>query len=309
MRPLITIQGSTASGKSDLAYRLSEIFDTEIVSADSRQVYKYLDIGTAKPHKTTLEKIPHHLIDIITPDKRYSVGTFVRDADIAIQKINDKDKVPIVCGGTMLYVQSLLHGLSEIPEIPFEAVVQTEAFLAEHTLQQCYEFVTSFDPQFASQISTTDRQRIGRAISVWFAFQTPLTTYWDRQPSGERYTSLNIYVHKDRKLLYEHINQRMTSMIAGGLLEEIRSILQMGYTLSDPGLNTVGYKEFVPVILSNISQNSIEMGKYVDLASQHTRNYAKRQIIWYRKQDFDCVYTDGDDIGDLKETILRFLDI
>jgi len=302
--PIITIQGPTASGKSDLACRLAEVLDTEIISADSRQVYKFLDIGTAKPPKSILSQLPHHLIDIITPDKRYSTGAFVKDADAIIQSMNSRGKVPIICGGTMLYIQSLLHGLSEIPEIPVEVLSRTEAFLRDNTLKQCYDFVTSFDPQFASQISATDRQRIARAISVWFAFETPLTAFWEKQIACHKYLSFNIYVEKDRKRLYGCINKRMSAMITAGLLDEIRSILGLGYVASDPGLNTVGYKEFVEmVVLDDVTA----LSACIDLACQHTRNYAKRQMTWYRKCEFDFVYDGGDILG-LHDNILRFLE-
>jgi len=275
--PIITIQGPTASGKSALACELALKHGGEIISADSRQVYKYLNIGTAKPDAITQAQIRHHLIDIITPDQRYSAGAFMQDAGAIIESIHNAGKVPIVCGGSMLYVQSLLNGLSEIPDIPPEAMAAARDYINTHTLEQCYEFVKTFDPKFAARITPFDRQRIARAIQVWIAFQTPITQFWQQQKPPSKYEAQNIFVHCERDVLYKRINQRMRDMVQAGLIEEIESILKMGYTTSDYGLNSVGYKEFLGVI-----DGTAKLEDCIALAAQHTRNYAKRQMTWYR---------------------------
>jgi len=275
--PIITIQGPTASGKSALACELALKHNGEIISADSRQVYKYMNIGTAKPDATTQAQIRHHLIDIITPDQRYSAGAFIQDAATIIESIHKAGKVPIVCGGSMLYVQSLLNGLSEIPDIPPEAMATAQDYISTHTLEQCYEFVKQFDPQFATRITQFDRQRIARAIQVWFAFHTPITQFWQQQRPPSKYEAQNIFVQCERDVLYKRINQRMRAMVQAGLIEEIKGILKMGYSHSDYGLNTVGYKEFLGVIAG-----SAKLEDCIELAAQHTRNYAKRQMTWYR---------------------------
>jgi len=276
--PIITIQGPTASGKSALACELALKHGGEIISADSRQVYKFLDIGTAKPDVVIQSQIKHHLIDIITPDQRYSAGDFVKDASVIIENIHNAGKVPIVCGGSMLYIQSLLQGLSEVPDIPPEAAITAKAYISEHSPAECYEFVRQHDPKFASRIGPTDKQRISRAIEVWFAFQTPLTAFWEQQKTTCRYEAQNIFVHCERDVLYKRINQRMRDMIKAGLIDEIEGILKMGYTASDYGLNTVGYKEF----LCLFDGSGARLEDCTELAAQHTRNYAKRQMTWYR---------------------------
>ena len=140
MKRLICIEGATGSGKSDLALRLARELNTEIISADSRQVYKYLNIGTAKPDRETLSEVKHHLIDIIAPDKRYSAGDFVQDAEVIINDLHGQDKIPIVCGGTMLYIKSLLAGISEIPAISEEVRLQACEFINNRSLIECYNF-------------------------------------------------------------------------------------------------------------------------------------------------------------------------
>ena len=299
--PLITIEGATASGKSDLAVTLAKALNTEIISADSRQVYKYLNIGTAKPDKHTQNEIKHHLIDIITPNQRYSAGSFVKDSQNIIQNIYKSDKIPIVCGGTMLYIKSLLYGLSPIPDSTPEAIQKTIEFINEHSWKQCYEFVRRIDEKFANSIAPTDKQRISRAIEVWMTHQKSLTEFWETTPKETmKIKPYKIYVHQERDVLYHRINQRTHEMIRNGLLNEIIDVLEMGYNPTDYGLNTVGYKEFL--IETKDLLNAIEKAK------QHTRNYAKRQITWYKKENFDCVFTEEQDINTLIEEIKKTLD-
>ena len=281
---VITIEGATASGKSDLAFRLAKYLDTEIISADSRQVYKYLDIGTAKPDQQTLSEVRHHIVSIITPDMRYSAGAFLKDATAIIHNLHILGKIPIICGGTMLYIQSLLYGLSEIPDIPMDAVSRADEYMKDHTLAQCFDHVMSFDPKFASKISKTDKQRISRALEVWYAFGKPLTDFWAENTLSSDIKPYKIFVNPDREELYRRINTRMLQMIKNGLLEEIQFILKMGYTKNDYGLNTVGYKEFL----------DFDSDTAIEKAAQHTRNYAKRQLTWYKKCEFDLVINDVD---------------
>ena len=300
---LICIEGPTASGKSALALELSKLFDTEIVSADSRQVYKHLNIGTAKPDIHTLSEVKHHLIDIITPDKRYSAGAFIKDAKDIINNLHAQNKIPIICGGSMLYIKCLLEGISEIPEISKEIISKTNDFMKDNILVDCYQFVQQIDPKFANIISPTDKQRISRAIEVWFAFGKPLTDFWGEQAENN-YLPFKIYVNKDRNVLYDRINKRMRTMINNGLIEEIESVIKMGYKPSDCGLNSVGYKEFLDMV-SHKNYDMLE--QCIDLAAQHTRNYAKRQVTWYRKSEFNYVIN-GDDVNIslLKENILQY---
>jgi tRNA dimethylallyltransferase len=283
---LIIIEGPTGSGKSELALDLARHLDTDIISSDSRQVYRYMDIGTAKPDKQTQAEIKHHLIDIVNPDERYNVGSFIREASVIIETLHTAGKIPIICGGTMLYIDALLTGLSEIPDIP----VQTQKFVAEYmqknSLSDCFKKVSEVDPEFAKKIPPTDKQRISRALEVWFALEQPITSFWEKRLPIQEYNPFRIYVEKDRDVLYDRINKRTDQMIENGLLSEINKLIKMGYLPTDPGLNSVGYKEF---LTENIDWSKVS--KTIALVAQHTRNYAKRQMTWYRKRNYDFIYT------------------
>lgn len=307
MIPIITIEGATASGKSELAKSLAQRLDTEIVSADSRQVYKYLDIGTAKPDHIVRSQVTHHLIDIITPDKSYSAGAFVRDASSIIESLWQRGKIPIICGGTMLYIKSLLHGISKIPEVPLDVKKNVATIMKTYTLSENFEKIKQIDPAFASRISPTDKQRIFRALEVWHAFGVPITSYWQSQDIEPRYTPFKIYVDRDRDDLYHRINARMQDMIQSGLLQEIKGILDRGYSAQDYGLNTVGYKEFLGLYRDGgvFTSDATEIAHSTNLAMQHTRNYAKRQLTWYRRSKFDFVCNGGESEADYLVNIVR----
>ena len=298
MIPIICIEGPTASGKSALALQLAKKLNTEIISADSRQVYKYLNIGTAKPDTNTLQEIKHHLIDIINPNQRYSAGSFMKDAEIIINEIHRQNKTPIICGGSMLYIQSLLNGLSEIPDISQDIFQKTDDFIRENSLTNCYEFLEKIDPKFARSITLTDKQRIHRGLSVWFAFQKPITYFWENQKNISKYKPYKILINKDRNTLYKQINDRTKSMINQGLIDEIENVLKMGYKKIDYGLTSVGYAEFIDIILNKDTKNIPKMNECIELAAQHTRNYAKRQITWYKKNKYDYMITDDIDVLD-----------
>lgn len=310
MLPLICIEGPTASGKSDLALALAKILDTEIISADSRQVYKYLNIGTAKPTLETLTEVQHHLIDIIDPDQRYSAGAFIKDAEKIIENILAKGKVPIVCGGTMLYIKSLLEGLSDIPDIVVDVKNQVTEFMTQNSLDESFNFVKSIDEKFANSISPTDKQRISRALEVWFAFKTPLTKYWETQEQINKYLVYKIYIDRPREDLYFRINTRMSKMIKDGLIEEIEQVFKLGYSPDDYGLNSVGYKEFLDIITTKQTSDSKKMEECIALAAQHTRNYAKRQITWYKKSNFEfAISQENINISIITEKIKKYLKI
>jgi len=319
MKNIICIEGPTGSGKSTLAIKLAKSLDTEIISADSRQVYKYLNIGTAKPDIQSLSEVKHHLIDIITPDKMYSAGAFMKDAKAIINNLHNQNKIPIICGGSMLYIKCLLEGISEIPEINEIIKKKTKDFMKANNLIDCYQFVQKIDPKFANSITPTDKQRISRAIEVWFAFEKPLTSFWGKG-TGSTSSHLTtpprlrggvidghpfkILINRERNDLYDRINKRMRIMINRGLIEEIKSVLKMGYKPSDSGLNSVGYKEFMEMVST---KNNDLFEQCIELATQHTRNYAKRQITWYRKSEFNLVLTGIDvNIPTLKENILQY---
>lgn len=284
MIPVITIEGATASGKSSLAIVLAEALNTEIISADSRQVYRYLDIGTAKVTKEEQKRVKHHLIDIINPDETYNAGTFVKDASLIIEKLHSEGKIPVICGGTGLYIKALLKGLFSLPPLPQEIRQNLKQRLKEEGLAALYAELKSLDPLFAEKISENDTQRILRGLEVAIGTGIPLSEHWQKQKSSCKYNAFRILIDIPRPELYQRINQRIEKMLAQGLLAEIENLFALGYDENSPGLNCLGYKEFLPYF-----KKEAGLEECILLAAQHQRNYAKRQVTWYRKGNFDLV--------------------
>ena len=284
MIPVITIEGATASGKSALAIVLAEALNTEIISADSRQVYRYLDIGTAKVTKEEQKRVKHHLIDIINPDETYNAGAFVKDASIIIEKLHSEGKIPVICGGTGLYIKALLKGLFSLPPLPQEIRQNLKQRLKEEGLAALYAELKSLDPLFAEKISENDTQRILRGLEVAIGTGIPLSEHWQKQKSSCKYNAFRILIDIPRPELYQRINQRIEKMLAQGLLAEIENLFALGYDENSPGLNCLGYKEFLPYF-----KKEVGLEECILLAAQHQRNYAKRQVTWYRKGNFDLV--------------------
>ncbi len=284
MIPVITIEGATASGKSALAIVLAEALNTEIISADSRQVYCYLDIGTAKVTKEEQKRVKHHLIDIINPDETYTAGAFDKDASIIIEKLHSEGKIPVICGGTGLYIKALLKGLFSLPPLPQEIRQNLKQRLKEEGLAALYAELKSLDPLFAEKISENDTQRILRGLEVAIGTGIPLSEHWQKQKSSCKYNAFRILIDIPRPELYQRINQRIEKMFAQGLLAEIENLFALGYDENSPGLNCLGYKEFLPYF-----KKEAGLEECILLAAQHQRNYAKRQVTWYRKGNFDLV--------------------
>ena len=284
MIPVITIEGATASGKSALAIVLAEALNTEIISADSRQVYRYLDIGTAKVTKEEQKRVKHHLIDIINPDETYNAGAFVKDASIIIEKLHSEGKIPVICGGTGLYIKALLKGLFSLPPLPQEIRQNLKQRLKEEGLAALYAELKSLDPLFAEKISENDTQRILRGLEVAIGTGIPLSEHWQKQKSSCKYNAFRILIDIPRPELYQRINQRIEKMLAQGLLAEIENLFALGYDENSPGLSCLGYKEFLPYF-----KKEAGLEECILLAAQHQRNYAKRQVTWYRKGNFDLV--------------------
>ncbi len=289
MIPLVVIEGPTAVGKSALALDLALALQSEIISADSRQVYKYLDIGTAKPSTEEQSMIQHHLIDIIEPSQAYNAGSFAKDALACAQAIYNKGKIPIVCGGTGLYVRAMLAGLFPAIEISPQIRIDINARMETEPLSDIYNELVQCDPVFASQISCNDKQRIQRGLEVYISTGKPISQHWQEQESVSPYKAFKILVTDERSNLYNKINNRVQHMLDNGLLQEIEFLLQQGYTPDDPGMKTMGYKEFLPFLLGVSSLEECQSN-----VSQHTRNYAKRQFTWYKKCDFDLTLSSNE---------------
>ncbi|MFA7543612.1 MAG: tRNA (adenosine(37)-N6)-dimethylallyltransferase MiaA [Candidatus Cloacimonadaceae bacterium] len=283
---IICIEGPTAAGKSACAIQLALALDTEIISADSRQVFRHLDIGTAKVSKEEQAQVKHHLIDIIEPEESYNAGRFVKDASGIIQGLQDAGKIPIICGGTGLYIRSLLEGLFEHPIIPTSIRERLKEELRERGLAALYQELQELDPDFATRISNSDSQRILRGLEIYRVTGKNISAHWAEQSKTSRYQALRILITRERAELYSAINQRINTMLSQGWMAEIEGLLAQGYAWDTPGLKTMGYKEFRPYYEG---RDSLE--NCAALAAQHHRNYAKRQFTWYRKINFNLTYS------------------
>jgi len=281
--PLIVIQGPTAVGKSKLALRLAEEIGTSIISADSRQVYKYLNIGTAKPTREEQARIDHYLIDIIEPDQVYSAGAFSEDASQFITELTASNKIPIICGGTGFYISVLLDGIFKSPDIPRDIRLNIRNSIKTKGVQYLYERLKKIDPESAERVNENDANRIARALEIYEASGKTITELWQKnEQERTNYNTLNIMVTEDRKTLYDKINERVDVMFEMGLLNEMKMLINKGYSKNDPGMNTVGYKELIPFF-----DGELDLEECKDKIKKNTRNYAKRQFTWYRKIDFD----------------------
>jgi len=274
---LLVICGPTASGKSNLAVQLAQQLNGEIINADSMQVYKGMDIGTAKLPHDQRGGIPHHLIDIAEPDQLFSAADFVEAADATISDICSRGKLPIVVGGTGLYIRALLYGLVDSPSGAGEvrARLQHEASVIGNTAM--LEKLRIVDPELAAQIHPNNLVRIIRGLEVYYLTGIPLSSY--QQQHGfhhKRYNTLQIGIITEREELYRRIEQRVEDMLADGLLEEVRQLLSRGYNCDLKSMRSIGYGEICAMLSGELT-----LDEAVILIKRDTRRYAKRQLTWF----------------------------
>lgn len=292
---LIIICGPTASGKTELAVRLAKAIDAEIVNADSMQVYRGMDIGTAKPTKDQQGGIRHHLIDIAEPDQPFSAADFVEAADRVIREITSRGKRVIVVGGTGLYIRALLHGLVDSPSGAGEIRTSLHKEAEEIGAAAMLEKLRDVDPELAAQMHPNNLVRIIRALEVYRLTGIPLSVYQQQHGfSKTRYRSLRIGIRTDRKILYERIEVRVDKMLADGLLEEVRTLLSKGFSADLKSMRSIGYKEAAAFL-----SGQYNLEEAVGLIKRDTRRYAKRQLTWFNAdneiiwleypQDFDTI--------------------
>lgn len=271
------ICGPTASGKSQLALRLAADSNAEVINADSQQVYRGLDIGTAKPSKNDLKKIPHHLIDIVSPGHNFSAADFVKAADAAVADIVSRGKNVLVVGGTGLYIRALIHGLVDSPvgNVAVREILQREA--AEKGSAAMFDLLQHVDPDAACQIHPNNLVRILRALEVYRMTGIPLSSYQQEHGFRDvRYTALKIGLLSERKLLYERIDQRVDQMMADGFADEVESLLESGVRSDSSGMRAIGYKEMVAHLAGEY-----RLDDAIHLIKRNTRHYAKRQLTWF----------------------------
>lgn len=276
--PLLVLIGPTAVGKTDLALHLAGELDGEIVSADSRQVYRQLTIGTAKPAAEELARVPHHFIDELDLGEPFSAGIFARLATERIAAIRQRGRTPIVAGGSTLYLEALLHGLADVPETTDETRRHLTERLEREGADVLYRELVAVDPASAATMDATKTQRLVRALEVYHDTGEPLSHY-HRSAEPPPFTPLVFVLHRQRELLYERINRRVDAMLAAGLIEENRAILDAGYPDDLNPLRTIGYREPMAHLRGEITFD--EMARRL---KRNSRRYAKRQLTWFRRR-------------------------
>ena len=276
---ILVIVGPTASGKTALALEIARRIPSEIISADSRQVYRYLTIGTAKPTPEELNKVRHHFIDEMLPDKHFSAGDFGVHGRERIQDIVKRNKLPIVAGGTGLYIRSLVDGLFVGPGKQDDIRDEIEERMESEGSEALLEELRKVDPEAAARMLPSNTRRIIRALEVYYATGKPISRHHGEHEHVPYFDPIIVGLQWERKTLYERINHRVETMLADGFLDEVRGLLALGYDDSLKSLQTVGYKEAFAFLRKELGQD-----RMVELMKQNTRRFAKRQLTWFRKE-------------------------
>jgi tRNA dimethylallyltransferase len=299
---IVVILGPTAVGKSELALALAAALDCEIVNADSQQVYRYLDIGTAKPSKADRERVTHHLIDIVDPDEEFNAALFRTLAVRNITDIHRRKRRALICGGTGLYLKALTHGLFHGPGQDAQIRRELDRQIERAGLAPAYERLAQIDPTVKSTIHPNDRQRTIRALEVYQLTGRPLSQ-WQKEHSFKEqpFEVLKIGLNRERGELYDRIDRRSERMVEEGLLEEVRDLVAKGYSLELKPLRSVGYRQ-----MGQVAQGHQELLTGIEEMKQETRHLAKRQLTWFRA-DKEIFWFHPDQQSEIEKAITSFL--
>lgn len=301
MKPTVyVIGGPTASGKSKLAVELAKKINGEIISADSMQIYKDMNIGTAKISKEEMQGIKHYMIDFVSPEARYSVSSFKKDAESAIEEILAKGKTPIIVGGTGLYIDSLIYGI-EFQDEKIDTKYREELNNIAETegLEELYKKAQKIDPEAMEKISINDKKRIIRVLEIYHKTGKTKTEQEKESRKNEvKYNYKVFAITMPREKLYERIEKRVDKMIEQGLIEEVKTILEK-YSQFPTAMQGLGYKEVVEYL-----ENKITKEEMIEKIKKETRHYAKRQLTWFRKNKA-TIWLDGE--GEINKNIDKMI--
>lgn len=296
----IMIAGPTASGKTALSIELAQKIDGEIISVDSRQCYRLLDIGTAKPTRKELKLVPHHNISILEPDTPDSAALFHDRENRYREEITGRGKRVIYCGGSTLHLQSLIRSLDKIPSSNQTNIDELNRQANREGLQTLYDELKRVDPLYAQKMDGLNRQRIIRALDVWKQSGKPFSSFHTGQPIEKPDDLMVFILHHPRNILHQRISDRTENMFKLDFLDEVRNILKQGYSPQLQSLQTVGYREAILHLQGKI--NADQMVKDIKTA---TRRYAKRQITWFRRWPFaHQLHADDKSVKDLADELL-----
>lgn len=277
MEKVIVVVGPTCSGKSGLAFEIAMKLNTEIISADSRQIYKFLNIGTAKPATSELIHVKHHLIDSINPDSVFNAGMYVEEVERIISILHSQNKIPVVAGGTGLYIKSLIDGIINSIDTNEEMRKDFLDTRKQFGNEYLYEELKKVDSISAATMLPQNWKRVMRALEVYYITGKPIWQHFKDQKKNNKFIYLQFGLDWERDILYRRIEDRVNSMIKDGLVHEVKSLLAKGYSKQINALNTVGYKEIITYL-----ENEISLERAIELIKRNTRRYAKRQLTWFK---------------------------
>jgi len=274
MKKVIAIVGPTAVGKTKLSIELAKKLNGEIISGDAMQIYRGMDIGTAKVTRLEMEGIPHHLLDEKNPDERYSVAEFQKTVRAKIDEISEREKMPIIVGGTGLYIKAVLYDY----EFSEEAKSSEEQY-EKLTNEEVHSKLLSIDPKSAKELHPNNRRRVVRALNIYYETNKTKSETLQKQEKKLIYDATLIGLTDERTMLYQRINDRVDKMIADGLIEEVRTLYEAGITKEAQSISAIGYKEFYDYLAG-----MMDLETAICLVKRNSRRLAKRQYTWFRNQ-------------------------
>jgi tRNA dimethylallyltransferase len=289
---VVVILGSTATGKSGLALQLAQRFDSEVVSADSRYLYRRMNIGTAKPSGAELASVPHHLLNVVEPEDDYSLATFLDAAFAAVENIGSRGLLPIVAGGTPLYLRAFLQGWS-VPRVAPDEGLRAE--LETQQAEDLFQRVRDVDPASAERIGPANKRRLIRALEVFEVAGRPMSELEGKQPPPYHFLILGL--RQERNALYTRIDERVRWMFVNGLLDEARELLELGVPPEAPAMSAIGYPEARALTLGEL-----DLEEAIERTSFATHRYVRHQETWFRKFE-DVHWLDSASAGYVDEAL------
>lgn len=302
--PLIILTGPTAVGKTDLSIKLAKDLNADIISADSMQIYKYMDVGSAKVTKEEMDGVAHYMIDEVEPDFSFSVSEFQERANKYIKKINEEGKKVLVTGGTGLYLNSLIYNMDFAKSDANNEIRENlRKELDENGIEYMHEKLKRLDPVAASRIHKNNTKRVIRAIEVCLSGEK-MNDFSNDLKYNERYEPIIIVLNRERENLYERINKRVDIMLENGLLEEVKKLINMGYSKNLISMQGIGYKEVIKYFEGEYSYDEA-----IEIIKRDSRRYAKRQLTWFRRYEDVKWYNldEYNNIETLKYDILEYI--
>ncbi len=278
MKKVLTIIGPTAVGKTSICIELGKIYPIEVISADSRQIYRGMDIGTAKVTPKEISSVPHHLIDIKEPDEGYSAYEFLCDCRREVGEIRKRNHIPIICGGTIFYIRSLIEGMFEEPEIPAKIRNDVRSEIEEKGSLEMYKELEKIDPGSAMRLHSNDKQRIGRAIEIYRASGITLTEFWRRGNKNRIPVEVFSLLMK-KKELRDRIENRVKKMFEDGFVQEVKALLEKGFNPSLYSFTSIGYEQVSKYLLN---KNGGSLEEVRESVITETKKYADRQITFIK---------------------------